>query len=171
MTGRPVAVAAVLVGALVVDSAVLARLPVPGAAPALLLPVVVLAVGLVAGRSEGLLVGFLGGLGADLLSDAALGRRALVLCLVGYAAGLTRGDRGRGPLATLVLVATGTAAVGLLDLTLGLLLGDPRARVGPVLTALPATAVYAAVLAALVVPLVVRLWAAGHADELREAAR
>ncbi|MFF4651893.1 rod shape-determining protein MreD [Streptomyces sp. NPDC001380] len=152
--------AALIVVALVVQVSVLARLQLPGAVPDLLL-LVVLALGLVYGPTGGCITGFAAGLLADVAppSDHAVGRYALVLCLLGYAAGLARPESGRlrsvtGPLAA---VAVAAIASTLLYAAVGALVGDTAARhvglLGLVLTAL----LYDVLLAPFVVPGVMAL--------------
>ncbi|MDH6110508.1 rod shape-determining protein MreD [Kitasatospora sp. MAP12-15] len=150
--------------ALVIQVSVLGRLQLPGATPDLLLLVVV-GLGLVFGPSGGCLTGFGAGLLADLAppSDHAIGRYALVLCVMGYAAGMFRADSGRrrtvmGPL----LVVAGAAVVStVLYAAVGALVGDTAARhVG--LPGLAASALlYDLLLAPFVVPAVMLLarWA------------
>jgi rod shape-determining protein MreD len=88
--------AVLVVVALVVQVSVFARLGLPGAVPDLLL-LVVIGLALVYGPVGGCLVGFCAGLLADLAppSDHAVGRYALVLCLLGYGAGLLRPESGQ----------------------------------------------------------------------------
>ncbi|MDH6118762.1 rod shape-determining protein MreD [Kitasatospora sp. GAS204B] len=146
--------------ALVVQVSVLGRLQLPGATPDLLLLMVV-ALGLVFGPSGGCLTGFAAGLLADLAppSDHAIGRYALVLCLIGYAAGLLGADTGRQrSVFTPLLVVAGAAVVStLLYAGVGALVGDTAARhVG--LPSLAATALlYDLLLAPFVVPAVMLL--------------
>ncbi|MEW2414907.1 rod shape-determining protein MreD [Streptomyces sp. NPDC046866] len=149
-----------VVVALVVQVGILGRLQLPGAVPDLLLLTVV-ALALVYGHVSGALVGFAAGLLADLAppADHAAGRYALVLCVIGYAAGLVRPDSGRfrsawGPLLTVVAAAIGST---LLYAGVGALVGDTAARhVG--LTGLLFTAtVYDLLLAPFTVPFVMAL--------------
>ncbi|MFJ6215220.1 rod shape-determining protein MreD [Streptomyces sp. NPDC092296] len=159
--------AVLIVVALVVQVSVLARLQLPGAVPDLLL-LVVLALGLVYGPTGGCIVGFCAGLLADIAppSDHAIGRYALVLCILGYAAGLARPESGRlrsvtGPL---LVVAVGAVASTLLYAAVGALVGDTAARhvglVGLIVTAL----VYDVLLAPFVVPGVMALARRGEPD-------
>jgi rod shape-determining protein MreD len=146
--------------ALVLQVSVLARLQLPGAVPDLLL-LTVLALALVYGHVGGALVGFGAGLLADLAppADHAAGRYALVLCVVGYAAGLTKPETGRHRSATgpMVVVAAGAATSTLLYAGVGALVGDTAAR-GAGLTELLITAtVYDLLLAPFTVPLVMGL--------------
>ncbi|MEU3710668.1 rod shape-determining protein MreD [Streptomyces catenulae] len=146
--------------ALVLQVSVLARLQLPGAVPDLLLLVVV-GLALVYGHVGGALVGFAAGLLADLAppSDHAIGRYALVLCIVGYAVGLTRPENGRHRSATVPLLAVVGAAVvsTLLYAGVGALVGDTTARhVGVGGLVLSAT-VYDLLLAPFIVPGVMAL--------------
>jgi len=137
--------------ALLVQTTVLARLPLPGTTPDLVL-VLVAALALVRGPLVGCLLGFAAGMLADLGADRELGRTALVLALVGYAAGLAAGERGRS-LPWSVLVVAGSAAAAVVVYALeGLLLGDARVTGPAFRAALGSTVTYAGVLAALVVP-------------------
>ncbi|MFI9273823.1 rod shape-determining protein MreD [Kitasatospora sp. NPDC052896] len=153
---RRVLLAAVLVLlALVLQVSVLGRLQLPGATPDLLLLVVV-GLALVFGPSGGCLTGFAAGLLADLAppSDHAIGRFALVLCVMGYAAGMCRPEPGRPRSMSLPLLVVAGAAVfsTLLYALVGALVGDTAARhVG--LSGLVASALlYDLLLAPFVVP-------------------
>ncbi|MFI6145673.1 rod shape-determining protein MreD [Streptomyces sp. NPDC051109] len=152
--------ATLVVVALVVQVSVLGRLQLPGAVPDLVLLTVV-ALALVYGHLSGALIGFAAGLLADLAppADHAAGRYALVLCVIGYAAGLARPDSGRfrsawGPMLTVVAAAIGST---LLYASVGALVGDTAARhVG--LTGLLFTAtLYDLLLAPFTVPFIMAL--------------
>ncbi|MFE0457710.1 rod shape-determining protein MreD [Kitasatospora sp. NPDC058965] len=149
----------VLLG-LVVQVSVLGRLQLPGATPDLLMLVVV-GLALVWGPGAGCTAGFGAGLLADLAppSDHAIGRYALVLCLVGYAAGLLRAEPGRqrSVFVPLVVVAGAAVVSTVLYAAVGALVGDTAARhVG--LTGLVFSALlYDLLLAPFVVPVVMLL--------------
>ena len=154
-----------VVFAMVVQVSVLARLHLPGAVPDLLL-LTVLGLALAYGHVGGCLVGFFAGLLADVAppADHAVGRYALVLCVVGYAAGLSKPENGAprtasGPMLVVICAAVGTT---LLYAGVGSLVGDTDgAHVGLgklVFTA----AVYDLLLAPFVVPVVMSL--ARHFD-------
>lgn len=143
----------VVVTALLVQGAVLARLPLPGAAPDLVL-VVVVAFALAEGSRSGLVTGFAAGLLADLSGDAQLGRLALVYGVVGYVCGLARDDTDRSVLLPFATVALGAALGVLLYAGEGVLLGDPRITGGSVLRSLASTVPYSVVLTPFVVPVV-----------------
>ncbi|MFD7645346.1 rod shape-determining protein MreD [Kitasatospora sp. NPDC059795] len=152
--------AVLLVLALVIQVSILGRLQLPGATPDLLMLVVV-GLGLVYGSAGGCLTGFAAGLLADLAppSDHAVGRYALVLCLVGYGAGLLRPEAGRqrSALSAIGVVAVAAVVSTLLYATIGALVGDTAARhVG--LTGLVVSALlYDVLLAPFTVPLVMLL--------------
>jgi rod shape-determining protein MreD len=143
--------------ALVVQVSVLARLHLPGAVPDLLL-LVVLALALVYGHVGGAVVGFAAGLLADLAppADHAVGRYALVLCVIGYFAGLVKPDSGQvrtagGPL---LVVAGAAVSSTLLYAGVGALVSDSGVR-GVGLGSLVLTAtIYDLLLAPFTVPLV-----------------
>lgn len=148
--GPGIAAALAVVLAVVLQSSVLARLPLPGGAPNLVL-VLVVAVGLAGGASAGLATGFAAGLLTDLLSAHPVGLLALCFGLAGFVAGLLEADVERTVLLPMVVVGVATLAVGLAYLAvLGLL--DRQAAGG--VADLPATAAYDVMLTPFVVPLV-----------------
>lgn len=158
MTARRFALgAATLLTALLLQTTVLTRLPLPGGAPELLL-VVVVAFALVEGPMSGTVTGFVGGLLVDLVGDHELGRAALVLSVVGYAAGLVHdpsyGGRDRSRLLPFGVVALAAAAAVTLYAVEGVLLGDPRITLSAYGSALAGTVPYCVVLTLLVVPVI-----------------
>ncbi|MFJ2816384.1 rod shape-determining protein MreD [Streptomyces sp. NPDC091279] len=163
---------ALVVVALVLQVSVLARLHLPGAVPDLLL-LTVLALAMVYGHVGGALVGFGAGLLADLAppADHAAGRYALVLCLVGYLAGLVKPDNGRLKSATAPMLVVAAAAIGstLLYASVGALVGDTAARhvglTGLVFSAL----VYDLLIAPFVVPGLMALARRADNDPLADA--
>lgn len=154
MTARRFLLGAVaVVTALLLQTTVLARLPLPGGVPDLLL-VLVVAFALTEGALSGTATGFVVGLLADLGSDHELGRAVLVYTLVGYLAGLVHDDRPRSVgLPVAVVAASAVAAVGVYALE-GLLLGDPRITAAAFWRSLGGTVTYSVLLTPLVVPLV-----------------
>ena len=119
--GSGLLAALAIVAAVVLQSAVFARLPLPGGPPNLVL-VLVIAIGLAGGANAGLAAGFGAGLLVDLLSDHPVGILALCFALAGFVAGLLEADVQRTVLAPMVVVAFSTAAVYLVYLgVLGLL--------------------------------------------------
>lgn len=160
-----------VVVALVIQVSVLARLHLPGAVPDLLL-LTVLGLALVYGHVGGALIGFAAGLLADLAppADHAVGRYALVLCVVGYLAGLVKPENGQvrsatGPMAVVVAAAIGTT---LLYAGVGALVGDTAARNVGLGGLLLSAALYDLLLAPFVVPGVMALARRAENDPLAE---
>ncbi|MER0243748.1 rod shape-determining protein MreD [Streptomyces sp. HSW2009] len=149
-----------VVFALIVQVTVLARLQLPGAVPDLLL-LVVLGLALVYGHTGGALIGFGAGLLIDFAppADHAAGRYALVLCVIGYLAGLAKPEKGQLRSATGPMLVVVGAAIGatLLYAAVGALVGDDAARQVGLGKLLFTAAVYALLLAPFVVPLVMAL--------------
>jgi rod shape-determining protein MreD len=163
---------ALVVVALVLQVSVLARLHLPGAVPDLLL-LTVLGLALVYGHVGGALVGFGAGLLADLAppADHAAGRYALVLCVIGYLAGLAKPENGRlksatGPMVVVVAAAIGTT---LLYAGVGALVGDTAARHVGLGSLLFTAALYDLLLAPFVVPGIMALARRAENDPLAEA--
>ncbi len=137
--------------AVLLQSTVLARLPLPGAAPDLLVAAVV-AVGLLAGPRPAMAAGFGAGLLADLAGDAELGRTALVLVVVGYLAGRLQGDADGSALLPVLVTGALTALAVLLHAGEGVLLSDPRVSGGALWRSLVSTVPYSALLSLVVFP-------------------
>ena len=145
--------AAAVLSALLVQTTVLTRLPLPGGAPDLLL-VLVVAFALAEGPWSGTVTGFLAGLLADLGADHELGRAALVLALVGYVAGLVHDDTRRSTLLPFVVVGLSAAAAVTLYAAEGVLLADVRITGSAYVSALAGTVAYCVLLTPFVVPVV-----------------
>jgi rod shape-determining protein MreD len=163
--------ATLVIVALVIQVSVLARLHLPGAVPDLLL-LTVLGLALVYGHVGGALVGFGAGLLADLAppADHAAGRYALVLCVIGYLAGLAKPDNGRlrsatGPMAVVVAAAVGST---LLYAGVGALVGDTAARHVGLGNLLFTAALYDLLLAPFVVPGIMALARRAENDPLAD---
>ncbi|MQS36599.1 rod shape-determining protein MreD [Streptomyces katsurahamanus] len=163
---------ALVVVALVIQVSVLARLQLPGAVPDLLL-LTVLGLALVYGHVAGAFIGFGAGLLADLAPPAAhaAGRYALVLCVIGYLAGLARPENGKlksatGPMAVVVAAAIGST---LLYAGVGALVGDTAARDVGIVSLLFTAAVYDLLLAPFTVPLIMALARRTDHDPLAES--
>ncbi|MFE3248253.1 rod shape-determining protein MreD [Streptomyces sp. NPDC059209] len=160
-----------VVVALVVQVSVLARLQLPGAVPDLLLLVVV-ALALVYGHTSGAVIGFGAGLLADLAppADHAAGRYALVLCLIGYLAGLAKPDTGqlRTALGPMVVVVGAAVTTTLLYAGVGALVGDTAARHVGLTNLVVTAAIYDLLLAPFTVPLIMALARRAENDPLAE---
>ena len=162
MSTRRLAVCvAVLVTAILVQLVVLSRLPLPGVSPDLVL-VAVVALALTYGSLTGGVCGFFAGLALDVAppADHVVGQAALVLCLVGYAAGAWwRRTPPAARSTPLAIVVVGVAALGSCALTLAIaaLLGEAPggsglANLGQIAVALTTDGIYALVLALSILP-------------------
>ncbi|OII70275.1 MULTISPECIES: rod shape-determining protein MreD [unclassified Streptomyces] len=161
-----------VVVALVLQVSVLARLHLPGAVPDLVL-LTVLGLAFVYGHVSGALIGFGAGLLADLAppADHAAGRYALVLCVIGYVAGLTKPDNGQvrsatGPMAMVVAAAIGST---LLYAGVGALVGDTGARHVGLASLILTAVIYDLLLAPFTVPLVMALARRADSDPVAES--
>lgn len=160
-----------VVVALVIQVSVLARLHLPGAVPDLVL-LTVLALAMVYGHVGGALIGFGAGLLADLAppADHAAGRYALVLCVIGYLAGLVKPENGQlksatGPMTVVVAAAIGST---LLYAGVGALVGDTAARHVGLGSLLFTAALYDLLLAPFVVPALMALARRSEGNPLGE---
>ncbi|GGN55255.1 rod shape-determining protein MreD [Streptomyces albiflavescens] len=163
--------ATLVVVALVIQVSVLARLHLPGAVPDLVL-LTVLALAMVYGHVSGALIGFGAGLLADLAppADHAAGRYALVLCVIGYLAGLAKPENGQlksatGPMTVVVAAAVGST---LLYAGVGALVGDTAARHVGLGSLLFTAALYDLLLAPFVVPVLMALARRAESNPLSE---
>lgn len=148
--------AATVLTALLLQYAVVSRLPLPGVVPDLLL-VLVVAYGLVEGPLSGMTTGFVAGVLADSLADHQLGRLALAYAVVGYATGFIEDDTERSTLVPFLAVAAGALGGVLVFAAEGILLGDPRITLHAVVRSLVSSVPYAVVLTPFVVPVLALL--------------
>jgi len=154
MTARRFALGVVVVlTALLTQTVLLSRLPLPGAVPDLLL-VVVVAFGLTEGSRSGAVTGMCAGLLADLGSDHELGRLALAYVLCGHLAGLVRPAPDRPAFLAPIVVALCAVLAVTVYAAEGVLLDDPRTTVAAYLRAIAATVTYCVALTPVVVPAV-----------------
>lgn len=157
-TGRGVAVAIMLVVAVVVQTVVLSRLPLPGATPDLVLLVVV-AAALTQGSTTGCVVGFAGGLLLDVVppTDSQVGRWALVLALVGWFAGRAEDAAATSALVPVLVVGLSSAGAVLAFAAVGFVLNDPRVDATALVQALPTAVLYDVMLAPFLMPVLMRV--------------
>ena len=155
-----------VVTALLLQTTVLTRLPLPGAAPDLVL-VVVIAFALAGGPLPGSATGFAAGCLADLLSDHELGRLALAYAVAGYLAGWFADDSERSTLVPFLVVGGASAAALTIYGMEGVLLGDPRVTITALGRSLASTVPYDVVLTPFVVPAVGALSRRVDGDPLR----
>ena len=141
--------------ALIVQVSLLDRLALWGAAPGLLL-VVVVGFALAQGPMFGAVLGFSAGLLADVVppADHPLGWLALGFCLAGYVAGLFADDSRRSVLAPVAVVVLAAITTTFSYVLVGLLVGDERVSVHAIVRVLPSSVFYDVVLTPFIVPLV-----------------
>ena len=142
--------------AILLQTVVLTRLPLPGATADLPL-VLVMAYALAEGPLSGMVTGFLAGLVSDSLADHAFGRLALTYAVVGYLAGFVQDETERSTLVPFLTVAGGAAGAVLIFAGEGILLSDPRVSLYSVVRSMASSVPYAVVLTPFVVPVVVAL--------------
>ena len=142
----------------VIEVTVLAPLDFPGATPSLVL-VMVAAIAFAFGPVTGSASGFAAGILLDLAPPATgtLGISALILTLVGYALGRVFDSDTRPVVLTTVLTAGAAAIAIVAGAALGGLLGNPRIIWSDVPVMVLTGALYAAILALPIVPIVKRL--------------
>jgi rod shape-determining protein MreD len=152
---RSLLAAFLLFVATVLQLVVLARLPLPGGTPDLVL-LVVIGLALASGPTTGAVAGFAGGLMLDAAppADGTLGRWALVLCLAGWVAGRAQDLAERSAFVPVAVVALLAPATLVAYAGLGLLLGDPRVTAQAVANSVPSATLYDVLLAPFIVPLV-----------------
>jgi rod shape-determining protein MreD len=155
-----------VVTAVLLQTAVVARIDLPGSPPDLVL-VVVIAGALAEGPRAGVGLAFAAGIFADLQTDHQLGRLAFTYLLVAYAAGQVRDDSDRSTLLPFAVVGAGAAVALLLYLAEGFALGDPRTTASMLSLGSLATVAYDVVLTPFVVPVVALLLRQVEPDPLR----
>src|SRR4051794_29599107 len=153
---RYVGIVVLLLIVLLLQRTVLARLDIPFGTPDLL-AIVVAAVALQSGPALGSFTGFLAGLGADLLSDHALGRLAAVLCVMGYLIGMLRQDAERSVAVPLVAIVVGGVLAALLFAGTGVLVDDHRAGGSLLLERCLAAVLYGLIVTPFLYPLIGRI--------------
>lgn len=157
MLRRTLAIAAVVITALLLQSTVFAQLRLLGVRPELLYLVTIL-IALLEGPDEGAVIGFASGLAQDFMLNQPKGITALTLTLLGYGVGMVRQYIvSPSPLVPTVVVAAGTAAgVGFYEVV-SFLLGtfDQPVTFGVRVALL--TAAYNAVLTPILYPLLRRI--------------
>lgn len=145
MVGRRIVVSALLlILAVLIEVTILAPLDFPGATPTLVLVVVVILAGQF-GATTGAIAGFAGGFLLDIAPPAAgtIGITALLLTIVGYAAGRFAESDDRPWWSLAILAGLAAPLVILAGSALGGLLGDPRVRWDDVIFLMLTSAGYA----------------------------
>lgn len=167
---RVVLTVAALVTAVVLQVSVASRLGLPGATPDVVLLVVV-GFALAYGPTYGVAAGFAGGLLLDVAPPglAPMGRWAIVMCLVGYLAGLMADEVDRSAFVPIGVVAVAAAGSALAYAAIGGLIGDTRVTWPVVREVVPTAVLYDVVLTPFVVTVVLALARRGSADVVTSA--
>jgi rod shape-determining protein MreD len=154
---RVLAVGAIIVTAILLQSTVFSQLRLLGVRPELLYLVTIL-IALQEGPNEGAIVGFTCGLAQDMLLDQPKGITALTLTLLGYAVGMARQYIvSPSPLVPTIVVAIGTAVGVAFYEIVTFLLGQFDAGVTYAVRVALLTALYNAVLTPILSPLLRRI--------------
>jgi rod shape-determining protein MreD len=154
---RVIAVAAVVITALLLQSTVFAELRLVGVRPELLYMVTIL-IAFLEGPNEGAVVGFTAGLAQDFMLNQPKGITALTLTLLGYTIGMIRQFIvSPSPLLPTFLVAIGTATGVAFYEVVSFLLGNFRSPFSFAAKVVLLTAAYNAVLTPIVFPILRRL--------------
>jgi rod shape-determining protein MreD len=168
---------AAILAAVVLQTALLDRLPFPGGSAPNLVLVLVVTLALASGPTEGILIGFGAGLALDVAPPASnlLGLSALVFCVIGYGCGRLRGPLERSAWLPLGVVALGVAAGEALYALAGMTFGDPDITWQSVRLVLPVSVAYDILLCPFVLYAVVRFggyggWAMPGRRELESLA-
>ncbi len=150
---QALAAGVVLAVAVVLQPALVGVLPLPLGGPAL--PTIVLVcLALRIGPAAGCVAGFITGIGADLISDHVIGRLAMVLCVVGYLAGMLRQEAARSVVVPIATVAGAGVLSALLFAATGALVDDSRAGGDSLGRSVVGGAVYAVLLTPFAFPFI-----------------
>lgn len=166
---RVMLVVAALLTGLVLQTALLSRLGLPGATPDLVL-VIALVLAMAAGPGPGAVIGFSAGVLVDVAPPAggSLGQTAAVYAIAAFVAGHLTLDAGAFDLRSTLTIAGLTGAVTLALSVTGTVLSSPHVTWSAVPWFVVTSAVYGAVLALGIVPIVGLLYRSA-ADEGRLA--
>ena len=154
---RALALIAVIVTAILLQSTVFSQLRLLGVRPELLYLVTIL-IALQEGPNQGAIVGFTCGLAKDMLLDQPMGITALTLTLLGYAVGMARQYIvSPSPLVPTIVVAISTALGVAFYEIVTFLLGQFEAGFTYAVKVALLTALYNAVLTPILAPLLRRI--------------
>ena len=154
---RVLALIAVIVTAILLQSTVFSQLRLLGVRPELLY-LVTIVIALQEGPNEGAIVGFTCGLAQDMLLDQPMGITALTLTLLGYAVGMARQYIvSPSPLVPTIVVAIATALGVAFYEIVTFLLGQFEAGFTYAVKVALLTALYNAVLTPILAPLLRRI--------------
>jgi rod shape-determining protein MreD len=154
---RVLAIAAIVITAVLLQSTVFSQLRLLGVRPELLF-LVTIAIALLEGPNEGAVVGFMSGLTQDMFLDQPKGITALTLTLLGYGVGMAKQYIvSPSPLLPTIVVAIGTALGMAFYEIVSFLLGSFDLPVTEAVRIALLTAAYNAVLTPILYPLLRRI--------------
>jgi rod shape-determining protein MreD len=154
---RVLAIGAIIITAVLLQSTVFSQLRLLGVRPELLYLVTIL-IALQEGPNEGAIVGFTAGLAQDMLLDQPKGITALTLTLLGYTVGMARQYIvSPSPLVPTIVVAIATALGVAFYEIVTFLLGQFEASITYAVKVALLTALYNAVLTPILSPLLRRI--------------
>jgi len=157
MIRRIVAIGAIIITAVLLQSTVFAQLRLLGVRPELLFLVTII-LAMLEGPAEGAVVGFVSGLAQDMLLNQPKGITALTLTLLGYAVGMARQFIvSPSPLVPTIVVAIATALGLAFYEIVSFLLGTFDAPTAYGVKVALLTALYNAVLTPILYPLLRRI--------------
>lgn len=145
MTGRRAGLgAALVIVAMVLQTAIVTRIPFPGGVAPDLVILVVAAWAVRTGPLSGCVAGFGAGLLADIVPPAfhAIGRFALIYCVVGYLVGLVSAEAEDSAAVSSLAVAVGALVATFLSTMLGAVLADPAVVWDALARVMPGAALY-----------------------------
>jgi rod shape-determining protein MreD len=147
-----VIIGGLIVAAVIVELTLLTRLGLPGATPDLVV-VTVVAIALAMGPTQGAVAGFGAGILLDLAppADTLVGVNAIVYLVVGYVTGMVIDPRDRTVPVMIGIVGLATGAATIATAALDGLLGSPRVTWDVVPGMVLSSALYAVIMAPVVV--------------------
>lgn len=158
MARRTLAIAAIMITAILLQSTVFSQIRLLGAKPELMF-LIVIALAIIEGPAEGAAVGFAGGMFQDFFLNQPKGITALTLTLLGYTVGLARQYIvSPSPLLPTMMVAGATFVGVLFYETVSFLLGTLDIDTIFFLRTAVFSALYTALLTPLVYPLLRRVF-------------
>ena len=144
--------------AVLIELTLLSRLGIPGATPDIVV-VSVVAIAFAMGPLQGATAGFAAGILLDLSpsSDTLVGVNAIIYLIIGFAAGFWLDPRDRTLPVMIGIAALSTAAAALGTAIVDTVLGGERVNWAEVPWITLSSALYGAMLSALIIPLIARL--------------
>jgi rod shape-determining protein MreD len=149
---QAVIIGGLILAAVIIEVTVLSRLGLPGATPDLVV-VTIVAIALALGPTQGAVAGFTAGVLIDLAppGDTLLGVNAIVYIVIGFVTGVVVDPRDRTVWILIGIVSLSAGAATIATAALDTLLGSDRVQWGDVAGMALTSALYAALMAPVVV--------------------